>query len=54
MVKGMLSEVAFLHMCADLARFVEFESPADLKTAVEKLDRQDFKGSVVECVADVR
>ena len=34
--------------------FVEFETASDLKTAVEKLDRQDFKGSVVECTADVR
>ena len=36
-----------------LSSFVEFENAGDLKTAVEKLDRQDFKGSIVECVADV-
>lgn len=33
--------------------FVEFETASDLKVAVEKLDRQDFKGSTVECTADV-
>ena len=33
--------------------FVEFETAADLKTAVEKLDNQDFKGVNVHCVADV-
>lgn len=33
--------------------FVEFESAADLKVAVEKLDGREFKGSRVTCVADV-
>ena len=33
--------------------FVEFETAADLKTAVEKLDNQDFKGANVRCTADV-
>ena len=33
--------------------FVEFETAADLRTAVEKLDGREFKGSRVECVADV-
>ena len=33
--------------------FVEFETGADLKTAVEKLDGQEFKGATVHCVADV-
>jgi hypothetical protein len=35
-------------------RFVEFESAADLKTAVEKLDGRELKGSRVTSVADVR
>jgi hypothetical protein len=35
-------------------RFVEFETANDLKTAVEKLDQREFKGSRVTCVADVR
>lgn len=35
-------------------RFVEFETANDLKTAVEKLDQRDFKGSLVTCTADVR
>lgn len=35
-------------------RFVEFETANDLKTAVEKLDQRDFKGSRVTCLADVR
>ncbi|KAJ5141397.1 putative electron transfer flavoprotein-ubiquinone oxidoreductase mitochondrial [Penicillium atrosanguineum] len=34
--------------------FVEFETANDLKTAVEKLDQREFKGSRVTCVADVR
>ncbi|TGJ86261.1 hypothetical protein E0Z10_g2497 [Xylaria hypoxylon] len=33
--------------------FVEFETAADLKTAVEKLDTREFKGQRVNCVADV-
>lgn len=33
--------------------FVEFETAADLKTAVEKLDNQEFKGATVHCVSDV-
>ncbi|KAF2971039.1 hypothetical protein GQX73_g2621 [Xylaria multiplex] len=32
--------------------FVEFETAADLKTAVEKLDNREFKGQRVNCVAD--
>ena len=36
------------------SRFVEFETANDLKTAVEKLDQREFKGSRVTCVADVR
>lgn len=35
------------------SRFVEFESANDLKTAVEKLDGREFKGSRVTCTADV-
>ncbi|KAK5278220.1 hypothetical protein LTR40_009429, partial [Exophiala xenobiotica] len=34
--------------------FVEFETPADLKTAVEKLDGQTFKGATVHCIADIQ
>ena len=33
--------------------FVEFETANDLKTAVDKLDNREFKGSTVRCVADV-
>jgi hypothetical protein len=36
-----------------LFSFVEFETAADLRTAVEKLDRLEFKGAHVSCVADV-
>ena len=35
------------------SRFVEFETAADLKTAVDKLDNQEFKGATVRCTADV-
>lgn len=34
--------------------FVEFETSADLKTAVEKLDGQSFKNATVHCTSDVR
>jgi hypothetical protein len=34
--------------------FVEFETSADLKTAVEKLDGREFKGVTVQCTPDVR
>lgn len=34
-------------------RFVEYENAADLQTAVEKLDGGEFKGKVVQCIADV-
>lgn len=33
--------------------FVEFETAADFRTAVEKLDGREFKGVRVTCVADV-
>ncbi|KAH8666668.1 hypothetical protein BX600DRAFT_436056 [Xylariales sp. PMI_506] len=32
--------------------FVEFETAADLRTAIEKLDGREFKGQRVTCVAD--
>ncbi|KAH8695366.1 hypothetical protein BGW36DRAFT_429246 [Talaromyces proteolyticus] len=34
--------------------FVEFQSAADLKTAVEKLDGRELKGSQVTCVSDIQ
>ncbi|KAJ5095530.1 hypothetical protein NUU61_004886 [Penicillium alfredii] len=34
--------------------FVEFETAADLKSAVEKLDQREFKGSRVTCIADIQ
>lgn len=34
--------------------FVEFETSADLRTAVEKLDNTEFKGQAVRCTANVR
>lgn len=40
---------------ADLCTsFVEFETAADLRTAVEKLDGREFKNVRVTCVANVR
>lgn len=33
--------------------FVEFETSADLKSAVEKLDGREFKGVTVHCTPDV-
>ncbi|KAF2167862.1 hypothetical protein M409DRAFT_22010 [Zasmidium cellare ATCC 36951] len=32
--------------------FVEYETAADLATAVEKLDNHEFKGSTVRCISD--
>jgi len=37
-----------------ITSFVEYETAADLATAVEKLDNSDFKGSTVRCISDVR
>ncbi|EXJ67914.1 uncharacterized protein A1O5_09261 [Cladophialophora psammophila CBS 110553] len=34
--------------------FVEFETSSDLKTAVEKLDGQTFKGATVHCTPDIQ
>ncbi|KAJ5584540.1 uncharacterized protein N7459_004340 [Penicillium hispanicum] len=34
--------------------FVEFETANDLKTAVDKLDQREFKGSRVTCTADIQ
>jgi len=34
--------------------FVEFENGADLKTAVEKLDKREFKGATVHCSQDIQ
>jgi hypothetical protein len=34
--------------------FVEFETAADLRTAVEKLDGREFKNARVTCIASVR
>ncbi|KIV95243.1 hypothetical protein PV10_02919 [Exophiala mesophila] len=34
--------------------FVEFETSADLKTAVEKLDGHEWRGAPVHCVADIQ
>ena len=52
MAKGELNTV-FRLIIANESRFVEFETAADLKTAVEKLDNQDFKGASVRCLSDV-
>jgi len=32
---------------------VEYETAADLVSAVEKLDGQEFKGATVRCISDV-
>ncbi|TWU75074.1 hypothetical protein ED733_006758 [Metarhizium rileyi] len=34
--------------------FVEYETAADLRTAVEKLDGREFKGNRVQCIADTQ
>ena len=42
-------------MCTNICdSFVEFETAADLRTAVEKLDGREFKNARVTCVANVR
>ena len=53
MAKGELNTQVKLDI-TNKSRFVEFETAADLKTAVEKLDNQDFKGASVRCISDVR
>ncbi|KAH0248605.1 hypothetical protein KCU71_g23643, partial [Aureobasidium melanogenum] len=34
--------------------FVEYETAADLVSAVEKLDGQEFKGATVRCISDTQ
>lgn len=36
-----------------MCRFVEYETGSDLKTAVEKIDGQDFKGNTIRAIEDV-
>lgn len=36
-----------------MTSFVEFETAADLKNAIEKLDGREFKGQRVTCIASV-
>lgn len=36
-----------------MIRFVEYETMADLRSAVEKLDNREFKGATVHCISDV-
>lgn len=36
-----------------MASFVEFETAADLASAVEALDGKEFKDKIVRCVANV-
>lgn len=36
-----------------VSSFVEYETAADLATAVEKLDNRDFKNATVRCISDV-
>lgn len=43
-----MSKLCQLTTCS----FVEYETAADLATAVEKLDNNDFKGSTVRCISD--
>ncbi|KAE8352893.1 hypothetical protein BDV28DRAFT_157495 [Aspergillus coremiiformis] len=51
--RGAGLDVVYSETGRELGRgFVEFETANDLKTAIEKLDGRDFKGSRVSCVAD--
>ncbi len=54
MAKGNNLQICISEAANEVFRFVEFETAADLKTAVEKLDGQTFKGATVHCVSDVR
>lgn len=56
--KGEWSCIKTLHLLQVLTRpvyisFVEFETAADLKKAVEALDAREFKDQRVTCVANV-
>lgn len=55
MAEGMLEHSSHAELSRLLTdySFVEFETAADLRTAVEKLDGLEFKGQQVQCVADV-
>ncbi|KNG81481.1 hypothetical protein ANOM_010498 [Aspergillus nomiae NRRL 13137] len=53
--RGAGLDVVYSETGRELGRgFVEFETANDLKTAIEKLDGRDFKGSRVSCVADIQ
>ena len=54
MEKGQYKLAAMLLLKLTCLSFVEFESAADMKVAVDKLDSSEFKGSNVRCIADVR
>jgi hypothetical protein len=53
-VSSFFSKIQWLHLADHIDSFVEFESAADLKSAVEKLEGRELKGSRVTCTADVR
>lgn len=46
-------DLAFSMLMDPCRSFVEFETAADLRTAVEKLDGREFKGVRVTCTPDV-
>lgn len=50
--KGPHSSQIQLHLL-NFNSFVEYETAADLKTAVEKIDGREFKGETVRCLEDV-
>jgi len=55
MAKGISEPVSNLSRTLTLLNsFVEFETGAILKDAIEKLDGREFKGATVHCIADVR
>ena len=51
--KGMHLQSPFDTDNTNLQSFVEYETAADLATAVEKLDNHTFKDATVRCISDV-
>jgi hypothetical protein len=50
---GMTCNHFYHHKTLIMSSYVEYETLADLTSAVEKLDGREFKGTDVTCVADV-
>lgn len=54
MEEGTITVLSCHASYTNISSFVEYETGADLDTAVAKIDGTEFKGSLVHAIADVR